>query len=455
MNILNINKNINAGLYYRAGSFYRILFFVMMALFPITLSANKVTRVAWDRPNPQYNKFIIEFESAPRFNTVDNLSESNLYYIDFYNLNVNYKSRLMEIENDPVLKYVHSISYTGQNVLRTVFYVKENGSSFRIVPTQNPPGVHIYTVPPGGSLPPEIAASSTVTQVGTPPPAQTPAVSQQVGFQTPELPKPAENPLAAAQNQKSGGKKVVIIDPGHGGSNSGALSRSRVNGVQIKEKDLTLQFAYELKKLIDEHPGLTGLLTRVDDSNLGLYERVELAEENAGDYGNLFISIHMNDAQSNARGPEVFFLNESGTVDATVKEMERMENQEVGSRKRSQTALVDDILKNLQQDALTNWKWESYIFCLTLEKSYMQSPYFAAHNRGVKNANFAVLKNFKMPAVLFEVGFVSNADELKYLVNSQFQQLTAISMYNAINAYFAENDPQFKPQYRTLSSVGR
>lgn len=432
------------------------VFFISLFALPQILQATAVKRVFWENPNPQFNKFILEFDKVPRYNTVDNLTESNLFYVDLYDLNINYKSRLMDIENDPVLKYVHSISYPSQNVLRLVFYVKQGGSSFRIVQSENPPGLTIYTVPPGGKLPDGIETSKQSVLSNVPaPPVQTPVVSQQVGFQAPTIPQPSKDPSTIpAQLTQSGGKKIIIIDPGHGGTNSGALSRTTINGVQIKEKDLTLQFAYELKKLIDEHPGLTGLLTRVDDSNLGLYERVELSEENVGDYGSLFISLHMNDAPGNpsARGPEVYFLNSKGTEDATVKDVEKMENQEVGVRKNNtQPTILGDIIKDMTQRNLLDWQWESYVFCLTLEKSYIKSPYFASNNRGVKNANFAVLKNFKMPAVLFEIGFISNADELKYLVNSQFQQLTAVMMYNAINAYFAENDPQFKPQYRTLT----
>jgi N-acetylmuramoyl-L-alanine amidase len=65
----------------------------------------------------------------------------------------------------------------------------------------------------------------------------------------------------------------------------------------------------------------------------------------------------------------------------------------------------------------------------------------------VKNANFVVLKNFEMPAVLLEIGFISNSTELQNLVNPKFQELTATLVYNAINSYFAENDPSFQPRY--------
>jgi N-acetylmuramoyl-L-alanine amidase len=84
---------------------------------------------------------------------------------------------------------------------------------------------------------------------------------------------------------------------------------------------------------------------------------------------------------------------------------------------------------------------------------FQQHPYFAAYVRGIKSANFAVLKNFYMPAILIEVGFITNVDELRYLVNPRFQRLTAIIIYNALNDYFCQNDPSFQPHYLSLTEA--
>lgn len=415
-------------------------------------TAAKVTRVSWDPPNPAYNKFILEFDKIPQYNVVDSLSDSNFFYIDFYGLEQSYKRRLLEIEGDPLLKYVDALSYPDSDVLRLVFYAKQPESRFDIQSLTNPQSIIVYTLPKGGTAP--VGGVSVAGSDRAPTQVQTPAltstttsgISTQVGFEVPKIPEPGQR-LA---RQHSSGKKYIIIDPGHGGANGGARSNGKIEGRHVQEKELTIKYAYELKKLIDSHPDMVGLLTRVDDSNVGLRERVKIAEDNRGDAGNLFISLHLNHTSNNpnARGMEVFFLNQKGTVDAAVREIEEKENKEVGiSSDSGSKSLLTSLLTDLEQRKLEDWQYESYIFCRRLEQSMLTAPYFARYNRGVKNANFVVLKNFEMPAVLLEIGFLSNTEELNNLVESGFQQMTANLVYNAINSYFAENDPSFQPRY--------
>jgi N-acetylmuramoyl-L-alanine amidase len=347
--------------------------------------------------------------------------------------------------------------------LRLVFYTKDSGSSFNIQTESNPPRLIINTVKQGSTAPPpgpgaQVVSSSNVaqTKVAVAAPdtgATTASISNQVGFQLPQIPSPSRNRPSSTR----GGKKYVFIDPGHGGANTGAKSHIQVNGQYVNEEDLTLQFAYELKKLVDANPNMVGLLTRVDNSNVGLTDRVKFAEDNADANGSsLFISIHMNDApNTDAHGMEVYFLNEKGTVDAAVREKEKMENRDVGLGSRNNNSLLDNLLTSMQKDLLQDWQYESYILCRKIEQSLLTDRYFAQSNRGVKNANFVVLKNFKMPAVLLEVGFISNSDELRYLMNPQFQQQTAALVYNAMNAYFAENDSSYRPEYKAVAGQRR
>lgn len=430
-----------------------ILLVLLMIFLCSSAGAAKVTRISWDPANPSFNKFILEFDALPKYNVVDNLAESNFFFVDFYGLQQGYKRRLLEIDNDPLLKYVDALSYPDSDVLRLVFYAKQAYTRFDIQTSTNPPSIIIYTLPKGGVAPVTgitVAGTDMTPTPGNKPVLQpaltTSSISTQVGFEIPKIPEPG----SSLTQQYSSGKKFIIIDPGHGGANGGASSDIKVGGRLLNEKELTIKFAYELKKLIDNHPNLVGLLTRVDDSNVGLRERVKIAEENSGDAGNLFVSLHLNDAPKNpnARGMEVFFLNQKGTVDAAVREIEEKENSEVGiSSSAGGKSLLSSMLTELEQVKLQDWQYESYIFCRRLEQSLLTWPYFAKFNRGVKNANFVVLKNFEMPAVLLEIGFISNTEELKNLIDPKFQQMTAILVYNAINAYFAENDSSFQPQY--------
>lgn len=435
---------------------------VLLAASVSLLQAATVTRIAWDPPNPAFNKFILEFDEVPRYNVVnDKLESANYFYIDFYGLKQDYKRRLLEINNDPFIKYVDALSFPDSNVLRLVFYVKQAGTVYDVQTASSPPAIHVYTTKAGAVVP------NTGTSVASIMPGKpesnglsqnvsvtTEGISTQVGFEIPRIPEPDEQQA----RQKSSGKKYIIIDPGHGGANGGASSDIKVGSRKIQEKELTIKFAYELKKLIDSNPEMVGLLTRVDDSNVGLQDRVKMAEENKGDGGNLFISLHLNDApnNANARGMEVYFLNQKGTVDAAVREIEAKENRDVGiSQSAGGNSILKSLLTDFEKDKLEDWQYESYIFCRRLEQSMLTSPYFAKHNRGVKNANFVVLKNFEMPAVLFEIGFISNTDELRNLMDSKFQQLTAALIYNSINAYFQENDPSFRPKYVSVSGLNR
>jgi N-acetylmuramoyl-L-alanine amidase len=111
----------------------------------------------------------------------------------------------------------------------------------------------------------------------------------------------------------------------------------------------------------------------------------------------------------------------------------------------------------MSRGKLEDWQYESWLMCRRLQDELAQAnPYFRQNTRGIKSAGFKVLKNFYMPAVLVEVGFISNSTDLRYLVNPQFQQQTAVAIFNALNRYFSEIDPQFKAQRMTLtSSQGR
>lgn len=444
------------------------LLLVLVGLLTPSLQAAKVTRVSWDPPNPAYNKFFIQFDEIPKYNIVDSLEKANFFYVDFYGLQMNYKRNLLEIKNDPILKYVDALSFPENDVLRLVFYAKQPGTKYEIQSLTSPPTIVIYTMPAGGKAPATPADGVQVAVSGTTPtmaidpsaaprpmassqaaatPSTTPAVHSHPGLEPPRAGTASGERIA---KQHSTGKKYIILDPGHGGANSGAKSNITIGGRRMDEKELTLQFAYELKKLIDTHPGMVGLLTRVDDTNVGLRERVKIAEENRGNSGNLFISLHLNDAPKNpnARGMEVFFLNEKGTFDAATREIEEKENRDIGiSNSGSGKSFLTDMMTGLQRDKLQDWQLESYIFCKRLEQSMISAPYFAKHNRGVKSANFVVLKNFEMPAVLLEIGFISHSAELKNMVEPAFQEMTATLVYNAINSYFAENDPSFQPRY--------
>jgi N-acetylmuramoyl-L-alanine amidase len=200
---------------------------------------------------------------------------------------------------------------------------------------------------------------------------------------------------------------------------------------------------------------MVALLTRTGDTLVSLSDRVAFAEKQKGD---LFISLHMNDGAGNpnARGPEVFYLSQKGADDAAAKAVAERENIDVlsnGMETRHDAPLLAQVLTDLERQKLESWQYESYVVADRILQSLQQHPYFRSYARGVKSANFVVLKNFYMPAVLVEVGFITNTDELRLLVSPKFQKLTAILLYNAINSYFAQTDPNFQPDYKRMSAA--
>jgi N-acetylmuramoyl-L-alanine amidase len=389
---------------------------------------------------PTETRVTLQFDQTPRVNVVDALRDRGYVYVDIYGMDTIYRRRLLPL-NDGRVRAIDAISYADYNVLRIVVYAAVPTLRYRVVPMSDPPGLVISmwderVAGIAGDLAQRTALNPSQPGENTPTPRA--GVSHEV----PEIPEPSGN----VPQVRSGAVKTVIIDPGHGGRDRGARSKVELNGEIINEKDLTLQFAYHLKKLLDQSPNIISLVTRTDDRLVNLYDRVKFAEANDGD---LFISIHMNEGGGNnsARGMEVYYLNDRGTVTGAAKAVEERENRDIGDDENpiAVGTLVRAILTDMERRKLADFRYESYNFSRMIEAKLLEIPYYRIHNRGVKSANFVVLRNFKMPAVLLEVGFISNSDELRYLTNPDFQHATAVSLFNAINAYFAEIDPAFQP----------
>lgn len=449
------------------GSHKRLLsmvaFLALLWFSPRQGCAVAVTRISWDS-QPTMTRFLVELDQEAIVNAVDAIREKGFYYVDIYGVATAYKRRIMDID-DKFVRQVESISYPDHGVLRFVFYVKPAAAAFRVSSEKAPFRLYIDTLDQSpattGTLSGALQApAETDRSRGLHVPSSAPSESQPIVIRDrapnryiPPIPEPPTEPIRSARSR--GAKKVVIIDPGHGGANQGAVSTALVNGRQVYEKELTLQFAYHLKKVIDSSPNMVAILTRTRDTLLPLSDRVAIAEKQKGD---LFISIHMNDGAGNpnARGFEIFYLSEKGADDAAARAVAERENIDIltnGKTASSNAPLLAQVLTDLERQRLENWQYESYLVSSHIVRSLQQHPYFRAWMRGIKSANFVVLKNFYMPAVLVEVGFITNAEELRYLVNPKFQKLTAILIYNAINEYFSQTDPTFQPDRRPMSAA--
>ena len=228
---------------------------------------------------------------------------------------------------------------------------------------------------------------------------------------------------------------TVVIDPGHGGKDYGAIGHV----LKLNEKDLNLDVALRLaSKIRTAYPEVNVVLTRSTDVFIPLQERANIANRNNS---NLFISIHTNSAESRkAYGAEVFIL---GT--------EKME-------KNLDVAMRENAVMKLEADYQTTYQGfdpnsvDSYIMFELMQNQYMdRSLKFATliqkqfveqihrSDRGVRQAAFWVLLKTACPSVLVEMGFVSNKEEEKYLGSDKGKREIAESIFNAFSTYYQPN----------------
>jgi N-acetylmuramoyl-L-alanine amidase len=218
--------------------------------------------------------------------------------------------------------------------------------------------------------------------------------------------------------------KRIIIDPGHGGSDTGAIGRDG-----IYEKDVALDIALRLRAAIQrELKDVEVLLTRDTDRFVPLEERTAMANARQAD---LFISIHLNSSPTPlASGVETYFLS----LDATKEELD------VATRENATTSRSAGELQGLLQRIVTDTRVaESRTFAQSIQTSLVSglgrvSP-TAGFNRGVKKAPFVVLLGANMPSVLTEVSFLSHPRDGEALRTIEFRQNIAESLCDGIKRY--------------------
>ncbi len=219
-------------------------------------------------------------------------------------------------------------------------------------------------------------------------------------------------------------KKVIVIDAGHGGYDPGA---TRSN---IKEKDITLAVALKLQKKLNALKKYEVILTRDEDKYLSLDERTKIANENKGD---IFISLHVN-AISDTKfyGIETFYLNIA--ADNYSKRLEALENAETQKKISDLQFILADLLKKANtQDSIQLSTYIQSSLVSNLRRSHKNIK-----DLGVKNAMFYVLLDTKMPSILVELGFVTNLDERKQLLNEKYQNNLSESIVKGIENYFSK-----------------
>jgi N-acetylmuramoyl-L-alanine amidase len=223
------------------------------------------------------------------------------------------------------------------------------------------------------------------------------------------------------RRSESRGIRTIVIDPGHGGKEVGAVGAGG-----LMEKDLTLAISRRLASLLQQQLGTRVILTRDDDSQVSLEERTAIANRYRAD---LFISVHLNAALvRGARGAETYFLSLEASDELARRAAER-ENQSASTGSRGSSEL-DLILWDLAQQ---NYLKESSRLAELIQEEL--NGVTDIRNRGVKQAPFKVLVGATMPAALVEIGFISNPEEEAKLGTEAYQRSIAEALLQAVRKY--------------------
>ena len=215
----------------------------------------------------------------------------------------------------------------------------------------------------------------------------------------------------------------VMIDPGHGGEDPGAVSRNN-----IYEKDIVLAIAQKIKTEIDKRPGMQAFLTRAGDRFLPLAQRVLTAHRLDVD---AFVSVHADSVvSSRARGSSVFILSRRGASSPLARRLAKRAN-------------LSDLVGGAAADPHLNAALPAFFQDGKDRASrklaeLIQSEIAAVnrlHKKHIESAGFAVLKSPSIPSVLVETAFISNAEEEKKLRAPEFQQKIARAIVNGLEKY--------------------
>ena len=227
---------------------------------------------------------------------------------------------------------------------------------------------------------------------------------------------------------------VVVIDPGHGGKDPGAIGMGR-----SAEKHVVLAISIKLKQLIDRQPGMRAVLTRDGDYYIGLRERMNIARRHNAD---IFVAIHADAFNNhNSNGASVFALSQRGATSEAAQWLAEKENHsELGGVNLSglddQNGVIRTVLLDLSQTATIGAS-------LQMGSRVLRGldTMTTLHNNKVEQARFVVLKSPDIPSILIETGFISNPREERNLTSPAYQTRLTQAIFQGVKGYFWDYPP--------------
>lgn len=346
------------------------------------------------------------------------LSQPNRVVIDFNQTKLGFDLNKLRL-NSSIVKHARS-GHPNPQTLRVVFDVNQPVTVRYEMIKQR---LAINIVPKGKIVAPQAVYSATKNSKTLP-----------VDLHAkPDL-KLAKKPIPVHMPPRALRDVVVVIDPGHGGKDPGAIGPRRT-----AEKNIVLAIALKLKQHIDRQPGMRAVLTRTGDYYIGLRQRLNIARKYNAD---IFVAIHA-DAFSNhqSTGASVFALSQRGATSEAAKWLAEKENySELGGVNLSglddQNGIVRTVLIDLSQTATINAS-------LQMGSRVLQNldQVTNLHNNRVEQARFVVLKSPDIPSVLIETGFISNPREEMNLSNPAYQTRLTQAIFQGIKRYFWDYPP--------------
>ena len=252
---------------------------------------------------------------------------------------------------------------------------------------------------------------------------------------SPSLPSGTTSSTPARPRRNT--RRLIVVDAGHGGPDNG-MTGPIGSGPRIVEKNVTLAVARLLASEL-RNQGVEVLMTRTRDTLIALSDRGRIANRNKGD---LFVSVHVNatgsrgSAGARERGYETYFLAEAKTEEAS--RVERMENEAVKFETGANAPKGDPLSFIINDMAQNEHLRESNDLAETIQDGLRR--FHPGRDRGVQQANFAVLRGSYMPAVLVEIGFGTNPTEAAYLLDPDNQRTIASSIARSVMEYISHYD---------------
>jgi len=234
-------------------------------------------------------------------------------------------------------------------------------------------------------------------------------------------------------------QKIIVIDPGHGGVETGATGPTG-----LRETEAALDLARRVHRRLQRDRTLPVVLTRDEDRLIGLDERTAIANYNRAD---LFLSIHLNASpRSTATGAETYFLSNDATDD-DARTLAALENGAAGVSRDPIDEVTDRNLDLVLWDLAQNqYLAESSLLAERVQWHLNALP--GTRNRGGRQAPFRVLMGATMPAVLVEAGFVSNIDEEERFRSMEYRSRVAEAIEAAVREFLRELDRLLVPDPR-------